>query len=31
LVEVFGKGRMPAMPDRFQKGLRVLLDSVSHK
>jgi AcrR family transcriptional regulator len=31
LMEVFGKGRMPAMPDRFRKGLRVLLDSVSHK
>jgi AcrR family transcriptional regulator len=29
LFEVFGKGRLPAMPDRFQKGLRVLLDSVS--
>jgi len=27
LVEVFGKGRLPAIPDRFQKGLRVLLDS----
>jgi AcrR family transcriptional regulator len=31
LVEVFGKGRLPAMPERFQKGLRVLLDSVSHR
>jgi AcrR family transcriptional regulator len=27
LQEVFGKGSLPAMPDRFQKGLRVLLDS----
>jgi len=31
LVEVFGKGRLPAIPDRFQKGLRVLLDSVSDR
>jgi AcrR family transcriptional regulator len=31
LVEVFGKGRLPATPDRFQKALRVLLDSVSRK
>jgi AcrR family transcriptional regulator len=29
LVEVFGKGRLHAMPDRFQKGLRVLLHSAS--
>jgi AcrR family transcriptional regulator len=28
LVEVFGKGRLPAGPDRFLKGLRVLLNSV---
>jgi AcrR family transcriptional regulator len=31
LVKVFGKGRLPAGPDRFQRGLRVLLDSVSHR
>jgi len=31
LVEVFGKGRVPAIPDRFQKGLRLLLDSVSDR
>jgi AcrR family transcriptional regulator len=31
LVEAFGKGRVPATPDRFQKGLRVLLDSVSDR
>jgi len=31
LVEVFGKGRLPAIPDRFQKGLRLLLDSVSDR
>ena len=31
LVEVFGQGRLPAIPDRFQKGLRVLLDSVSDR
>ena len=31
LVKVFGKGRLPAMTDRFQKGLRVLLDSVSDR
>ena len=31
LLEVFGKGRLPAMPDRFQKGLRVLLDSISDR
>ena len=31
LVEVFGKGRLPAIPDRFQKGLRVLLDLVSDR
>src|ERR1700691_905642 len=28
LKEAFGRGRMPAMPDRFQVGLRALLDSV---
>jgi AcrR family transcriptional regulator len=28
LKEAFGKGRQPAMPDRFQTGLRALLDSV---
>jgi AcrR family transcriptional regulator len=28
LKEAFGKGRMPAMPDRFQVGLRALLDLV---
>jgi AcrR family transcriptional regulator len=28
LKEAFGKGRMPAMPDRFQIGLRTLLDLV---
>jgi AcrR family transcriptional regulator len=28
LKEAFGKGRMPPMPDRFQVGLRALLDSV---
>jgi AcrR family transcriptional regulator len=28
LKEAFGKGRMPAMPDRFQTGLRTLLDLV---
>jgi AcrR family transcriptional regulator len=26
LKEAFGKGRLPAMPDRFQMGLRALLD-----
>jgi AcrR family transcriptional regulator len=26
LKEVFGKGRMPAMPDRFRRGLQALLD-----
>jgi AcrR family transcriptional regulator len=29
LVEVFRKGRLPAMPDRFQKGLRMFLNSIS--
>ena len=28
LKEAFGKGRLPAMPDRFQMGLRALLDLV---
>jgi len=28
LRDAFGKGRLPAMPDRFQMGLRALLDSV---
>jgi hypothetical protein len=28
LKEAFGKGRPPAMPDRFRMGLRALLDSV---
>jgi AcrR family transcriptional regulator len=28
LKEAFGRGRMPASPDRFQVGLRALLDSV---
>ena len=28
LKEAFGKGRMPAMPDRFRMGLRTLLDFV---
>jgi len=28
LKEAFGKGRTPAMPDRFRMGLRALLDSV---
>jgi AcrR family transcriptional regulator len=28
LKEAFGKGRRPAMPDRFQMGLRALLDLV---
>ena len=28
LTETFGKGRPPAMPDRFRMGLRLLLDSV---
>jgi AcrR family transcriptional regulator len=28
LKEAFGRGRMPVMPDRFQVGLRALLDSV---
>jgi AcrR family transcriptional regulator len=28
LKEAFGKGRIPAMPDRFQMGLRTLLDLV---
>jgi AcrR family transcriptional regulator len=31
LVKVFGKGSIPDLPDRFQKALRVLLDSVSHR
>jgi AcrR family transcriptional regulator len=26
LKEVFGKGRMPAMPDRFRRGLQAILD-----
>ena len=29
LKEAFGKGRSPAMPDRFQTGLRALLDLVT--
>jgi hypothetical protein len=28
LKEVFGKGRMPAMPDRFRRGLQAILDLV---
>lgn len=28
LKQAFGKGRLPAMPDRFQIGLRALLDLV---
>jgi len=28
LKEAFGKGRTPAMPDRFRMGLRALLDTV---
>ena len=28
LKEAFGKGRLPAMPDRFRMGLKVLLDLV---
>jgi AcrR family transcriptional regulator len=28
LKEAFGKGHLPAMPDRFQMGLRALLDLV---
>jgi len=27
LKQAFGKGRLPAMPERFQMGLRALLDS----
>jgi AcrR family transcriptional regulator len=30
LKEVFGKGRMPAMPDRFRRGLRAILDLEKH-
>jgi len=29
LKEAFGRGRLPAMPDRFQMGLRALLDLVN--
>jgi AcrR family transcriptional regulator len=28
LKEAFGKGHPPAMPDRFRRGLRALLDSI---
>jgi AcrR family transcriptional regulator len=28
LKEVFGKGRMPGMPDRFRRGLQAILDLV---
>jgi AcrR family transcriptional regulator len=30
LKEVFGKGRMPAMPDRCRRGLRAILDLEKH-
>lgn len=31
LAEVFGKARMPTTPDRFQFGLRLILDMVAGK